>query len=184
MENTQTKDNLTGGGGRTTKQPYRKETYDEFLKWSALSSDEKKDCGLSTAKAFAKEHNIGAVQLSRWRKRAGFKKLSDERLLEKLRSYSPDMWAAFMKRLTTYGIGRDMEFFLLFVKGWSREAALINAREKAKQVTLTEEDIRTAISCLPKERQNKFYDVLVDLMAEARQAQEGIFYDDNDTDNL
>lgn len=159
------KDNK-GGIPKTAKQPYRQETYNAFVEWSCLTAKEKKECGILTAKAFAKKHNVGESRLSKWKKRDDFSKAYGEAMRLKLTCDTSDVLEGLKDNCIKYGRANDVELFLLYVEGWDRKQAL----EKKEEVVLGQNDIRLLVDILPEEKRKKFYDTLTDLLAEAENA--------------
>ena len=60
----------------------------------------------------------------------------------------------------------DVELFLLYVEKWDRKHIL----EILSEVKLSDNDIRTLVDLLPKDKQKLFYDTLTNLIAEAESA--------------
>lgn len=136
------------------------------MEWSALDSRERKQSDFPTAKAFAKAHGIGADRLSKWKQRTNFRKHRTEALRRKLDFETPEVLYSLMRRCKKYGRASDVEFWLLYVEGFDRQDTLKRIRERPP--TLSPDDIRVLVSLLPEHKQQKFYEVLAELLAEAQ----------------
>ncbi len=169
MDKSKEKNNLGGYPKNTKKQIHRKDTFNNFIEWSILTSKEKIECDLITAKAFAKQHKITEAQLSKWKKRTEFYQLKQEKMMDKMKDCTPDVLNALRDRCIKYGMAHDIEFWLLYVEGWDRKHALLEMNKK--KLTLAPDDIRILVERLPKEKQKRFYDVITELIIEAQEAE-------------
>lgn len=148
------------------KGPYKKDIYQRFVAWYVLTDKQKKDVGLRFQKDFAKQYGISEDTLSLWVNTRVFKDNTNEEQMRVLDARSPNAWASFMERLEKYGYAYEMELYLAYVKGWDRKQVI----EFANELQLSKGDIRALVERLPKDKQNKFYDTLVDLIDEAKRA--------------
>ncbi len=148
------------------KGTYKKDIYQRFVSWYVLDDKQKKEAGLRFQKDFAKKYGIMECTLSEWVQSQVFKDNTNEEQMRLLDARSPNAWSSFMKRLEKYGFAYEMEIYLAYVKGWDRKQVI----EFANELQLTKGDIRALVDKLPKEKQNLFYDTLVDLIDEAKRA--------------
>lgn len=171
MENKRRKINLSGGNTeRATKHargPYRRDIFQEFIAWSAMTKEERKINGVATAKVFAVKHDVHESQLSRWTQRSDFPKLRMDKLRERWGEFTPEAFYALRKRIQRFGIGRDVELWLAFAEGWDRKQVI-----PPPPPAFTEGDIRTLLEYLPKEEQLEFRRTLARLLLKAQDAQE------------
>ena len=145
---------------------YKKDIYQRFVAWYVLEDKTKKEIGIKTQKDFAKKYGITEHTLSQWVNTKVFKDNANEEQLRVLDARSPNVWGAFLRRLEKYGFAYEMEVYLAYVKGWDRKQVI----EFANELQLTKGDIRALVDKLPKEKRDKFYDTLVDLIDEAKRA--------------
>ncbi len=172
MENKRRKINSHGGIYESTEEtargPYRKEIFCEFVKWSVLTKEEKRGCGIPSAKVFSAKHGVHESQLSRWAKRQEFNPLRFEQMRKQWFEFLPDAFAALRKRIQRFGMSRDVELWLAYTEGWNRK----NAAQQIPPATFTQDDIRTLLEYLPKNEQLEFKRTIAKLLLKARGAQE------------
>lgn len=148
------------------KGTYKKDIYQRFVAWYVLDDKQKKDMGLLFQKDFAEKYGLNVNTLSSWVDSKVFKDNANEEQMRLLDAQGPNAWAAFMSRLKKYGFAYEMEIYLAYVKGWDRKQVI----EFANELQLTKGDIRALVDKLPVEKQNLFYDTIVDLIDEAKRA--------------
>lgn len=160
---TATKRKTRGGG---TREPYKQDVYGRFVEWVALDTEERKAAGIKNLTAFAKKYGVRKATLTEWQKRPEFLDLKREAQILKLQLDTSDVLTGLKKRCIKYGMAYDVELFLLYVEKWDRKHVL----EILGEVKLGDNDIRSLVSFLPEAKQQQFYDVLTELIAEAEYA--------------
>ena len=148
------------------KGAYKKDVYQRFISWYVLDSDERKKINLINQKQFAEKYGVCEKTLSNWADSSVFKEAKHAEKMRLLEEQSPDMWKAFMTRLKKYGYAYEVELYLAYVEKWDRKQVI----EFANEIQLSKGDIRALVDKLPKEKQDLFYDTLVDIFDEAKKA--------------
>ena len=151
-----------GGVHRINKQT----VFDRFIEWIVLTTPERAVLGIETQKDFAKKYNIRAGTLSDWKRRNDFGEKKQMAQVQKLQNATADVLEGLKNRCIKYGMAYDVELFLLYVEKWDRKHVL----EILGEIKLGDNDIRTIIDILPKDKRKLFYDTLTNLIAEAESA--------------
>lgn len=137
-----------------------------------MTKEERKSCGIPSAKAFAAKHRLHESQLSRWTQRKDFNALRVERFQVKLAEFVPEAFEALRKRIRRFDIGRDVELWLAYCEGWTKKLAAQYGEKMHSPPPFTENDIRALIAYLPAEEQLQFRQMLAKLLLKAQEAQE------------
>lgn len=170
MTQKQNSKNVNSGGGkkkpRKKTEPQKVDTFKAFIDWSVMTSKERDEIKLSTAKLFAGKYKLHESQLSRWKDRNDFVELKSIARREKWEELTPDVIHGLYERCVRYGMASDVELWLAYVEGWDKKQVL----EHREEITLGPNDIRAMVDLLPEEKQGKFYDVLTRLISEAEYA--------------
>lgn len=164
--------NVNNVGGekkvRTSNGPYKKDVFTAFLEWSVLTTKERRNLDIITAKDFSIKYKVHESQLSRWRKREDFKYAKNELQKSKWEDLTPDVIDGLYRRCTRYGTSSDVEFWLAYIEGWDRKKEV----KELDKVTLAPDDIRSLTEYLPEEEKKMFWETLTGLLAKASTAEE------------
>ena len=148
------------------RKPYKSTIFGRFVNWIALPTKERIEIGIETQKAFAKKYGVQERTLTEWKQRTDFGEQKREAQILRLQNDTADVLEGLKNRCIKYGMAYDVELFLLYVEKWDRKHVL----EILSEVKLGDNDIRTLVDLLPKNKQKLFYDTLTNLIAEAESA--------------
>lgn len=146
------------------RELYKKDVYDRFVDWQALTSKEREKIGIPFAQDFADKYGVKQSTLSNWKKRPEFGELKRNAQVARLGDSTSDVLDGLKRRCIKYGMAYDIELYLLYVEGWDRKHIL----EILSEVKLGPEDIRTLIDGLEEGDQKRFYDTLTELITKAQ----------------
>lgn len=146
--------------------PYKKDVYQRFIEWAAMDSEERKKAGFPTGRSFAEEYGVNEKTLVRWQSRSDFLDKKRQAQILKLQLETSDVLTGLKNRCKKYGMAYDVELFLLYVENWDRKHII----ELLGEVKLADTDLRSVIGLLPEHKQQKFYEVLAELVADAEHA--------------
>lgn len=148
---------------RGTGVVQNKAGYFKFMDWFAKTSEEKATLGIKTQAEFAAKYGISKDTLVDWKKRDDFRPGVFEQTRKWASDRCPDVIAGLYERAKK-GYAMEVELYLLIAQGFTREGA----KEAAKILPLSENDIFELARHLPEEKQKQFYASIAELLAEAR----------------
>lgn len=157
------------------QDPYKAAIYKKFVDFCAMPDVDKcvmlgipKDektgryKELPTQTKFAQKFGVHINTLSQWKRRTEFGVAVDAEQKEWGIDHTPNVMAALLRRCLRYGIGTDVELYLAYYKNWDRKQVIKHVTEKFAM-----DDIRALLEILPKEKQDEFYGIIANIVAEA-----------------
>lgn len=167
------------GGGKNKKDTlYKNEVYKNFVEYYALPDPDKcafleiafdtklkKYVEEPTMKLFAKKFGVHTNTLTGWKKREDFLSAVDRRRKEWGMDRTSNVLSALYRRCIQYGMSYDVETYLAYFEGWDKKKAI-----EAPTTKFGMDDIRAIIAPLPKDKQEKFYAIITQIITEAESA--------------
>lgn len=175
--------------------PYKLKVYHKFVEFYSLPDPEqaeflsipyndklKKFERPATLKEFAKAYGVHQDTLTNWKKRDDFIVAVDSKRREWGKDRTANVLSSLYRRCIKYGMSYDVETYLAFYEGWDKKKVI-----EASGTKFDMDDIRALIAPLPKDKQEKFYAVITQIITEAQSARgdsevQGDQLDESDTD--
>lgn len=148
--------------GKTNADKYN--IYIKFCEWFFAPASERE--GISTQGEFAEKYKVNMNTISRWKKRDDFKVIIKDKRKAWGQERTGNVVASLYKRIIKYGMAYDVELWLALIEGWDKK----KVTELREKLEIGDDDIRSLIKYLPKDKQTQFYDTITKLLAEARRA--------------
>ena len=155
---------------------YKQEVFDAFVLFMSMPDPDKAkmfDVPFDEKKGryewipkqvdFAKKYGVSQETLSGWKRRKDFVSAVDAKHRQWGLDTVPNVMAALYRRCLKYGISTDIELFLAYYQNWDRKQVIRHEHEKFDM-----NDVRALIAPLPKEKQEKFYALIDEIIGEAR----------------
>ena len=138
--------------------------YQKFCEWFFAPVSERN--GISTQGEFAKQNGVNINTITKWKKRDDFKGIIKSKRKSWGQERTGNVVASLYKRILKYGQAYDVELWLALIEGWDKK----KVTELREKLEIGDDDIRSLIKYLPKDKQKEFYETITKLLAEARRA--------------
>lgn len=140
------------------------DVFDKYIEWSSLPALERaemlgiaknpvtgKYTRLATNSDFADKFGVHRNTLGNWRQKSDFIDAVRERIHQRNDARTPDVLDALYRRCIKFGMANDVELWLAYTQGWSRQTKIKIIERFA------DDDLRRIINALPQEKQREFY---------------------------
>ena len=145
--------------------PIKKNTYEEFILWSAMPSFEQKNFGIETQKAFAEYYKINMGTISRWKGTDDYIKRVTEIRKQWAFQRTSDVIAG-VYRSCVKGNPHSQKLWFQYFMGMTDKVD-VSVQQK---IEISVNDIRHLIEILPEELKQKHYANLRELLDDASAA--------------
>ena len=146
------------------KGVYKNSVFREFVRWSALPPMEAfQEMGVQDQNEFAEKFKVNKDTLTRWKNRPEFAQGVDKLQHQWGFGKTPNVVHAIY-RSAIKGNSRSQRLFMNYFTNFGKK----NGKDLEYQPLIREEDIRYLITMLPKYRQDRYHNLLRDLLYDSK----------------
>lgn len=138
----------------------KKNEYLEFAKWMATPYPAKAKEGLESEAKFSQYYKVNVSTIHRWKQRSDFWEKVEKHRDKWGRSRTATVLEGLYRRAVKYGMAQEVELWLAYFEGWDKKQ-IVETTER-----FADDDLRNLIGRLPADKQQKYYDLLAQLLTD------------------